>query len=128
MGALWSDENRFRIWLRIEVLACEAMAKRGELSERDVRTIQRRASFDVGRIARIEKRVQHDVIAFLTDVAEQIGPAGRHLHRGLTSSDVLDTALAVQLTEASGLLLRGVAAVRRAAAAQARRLAITSAV
>ena len=125
MGALWSDENRFRIWLRIEVLACEAMAKRGELSERDVRTIQRRASFDVGRIARIEKRVQHDVIAFLTDVAEQIGPAGRHLHRGLTSSDVLDTALAVQLTEASGLLLRGVAAVRRAAAAQARRHAFT---
>ncbi|MCX7819988.1 MAG: adenylosuccinate lyase [Kiritimatiellae bacterium] len=121
MAEIWSDENRFRIWLRIEILACEAMAKRGEIPARDLALIRRRAKFDVHRIAKIEATTNHDVIAFLTNVAENVGPAARHIHRGLTSSDILDTALAVQMVQAADLLIRGARAVRAAAARQARR-------
>lgn len=125
MGAIWEDENKYRIWLRIEVLACEAMHKLGLVPAAALRDIRRKAAFDARSIARIEARVHHDVIAFLTDVAARVGPAGRFLHKGLTSSDVLDTALAVQMVQAAGLLIRGVRAVRRAAAAQARRHRLT---
>jgi len=121
MGAIWTEEHKFGTWLRIELLACEAMHRRGEVPAKDLRTIQRRAAFNVRRIERLEARVNHDVIAFLTNVAEHVGPAARFIHKGLTSSDVLDTALAVQLVQAADLLLEDVRAVRRAAAALARK-------
>lgn len=125
MAEIWSDEHRFRIWLRIEILACEAMAKAGEIPPRDMAQIRKRAAFDVKRIAEIEATTNHDVIAFLTNVAENVGPAARHIHRGLTSSDILDTALAVQMVQAADLLIRGARAVCEAAARQARRYKFT---
>ncbi len=121
MGAVWSDENRFRIWLRIEILACEAMHKLRRISDGDLQLIKSRADFNVARINEIEKEVRHDVIAFLTNVAEYVGPAARHIHSGLTSSDVLDTALSVQIIQALDLLIRDVRAVRRAVRRQAQR-------
>lgn len=125
MGAIWTDENRFRIWLRIELLACEAMHRRGEIPAADLKRILKRADFDVKRIEKIEAKVNHDVIAFLTNVEEYVGPSSRYIHKGLTSSDVLDTALAVQLVEATDLLIKNVKAVIRVAAAKARRYKMT---
>ncbi len=125
MGAIWSDENKFRTWLRVEILACEAMNRLGRIPDADLRRIQRRADFDIERIQEIEKEVNHDVIAFLTNVAENVGPSARFIHRGLTSSDVLDTALAVQMVEAARILVADAREVRRAAAAQARRYKYT---
>jgi adenylosuccinate lyase len=121
MGHLWSDENKFATWLRVEVLACEAMHSLGEVPLADLNRIRKRARFSVSRIAAIEQQVDHDVIAFLTNVAEEVGPSARFIHKGLTSSDVVDTALAVQLVAAADLLLAGVKKVRAAAKAQARR-------
>ena len=125
MGAIWTDENKFAIWLRIEILACEAMHKLGEVPDADLARIQKRARFTVERIDEIEAEVDHDVIAFLTNVAEHVGPSSRFIHKGLTSSDVLDTALAVQMVQAADLLIDGVKKVRRAAAAKARRYKFT---
>ncbi len=121
MGAIWTDENKYRTWLRIEILACEAMHKLGRIPQADLARIRKRADFRVKRIEAIEARVNHDVIAFLTNVAEYVGPSARFIHRGLTSSDVLDTGLAVQMVQAADILIRDVKAVRRAAAAQARK-------
>jgi adenylosuccinate lyase len=125
MGGIWTDENRFRIWLRIEVLACEAMHKLGLVPAADLKRIQSRAAFNVDRINAIELETRHDVIAFLTNVAEYVGPSARYIHRGLTSSDVLDTALAVQMVQAVDILIKDVKDVRRAAAAKARRYKFT---
>ncbi|HSN91562.1 MAG TPA: adenylosuccinate lyase [Anaeromyxobacteraceae bacterium] len=114
MGRIWTPERRFRIWLDVELLACEAMAEIGEVPAEDHRTLRRTfdgfefTAADVERIDEIERTVKHDVIAFLTFVEEKGGPAARHLHRGMTSSDVLDTTLAVQLREATALLLAGI--------------------
>ena len=119
MAAIWEDENKFSIWLRIEVLACEAMHRLGVVPAKDLRTIKQKATFDVARINAIEEEVQHDVIAFLTCVAEHVGPSSRFIHKGMTSSDVIDTALAVQMVEAADLLIAGVEAVRKAAGEQA---------
>jgi len=121
IGNIWTDENRFRIWLRIEILACEAMNRLGLVPDADLKRIQKRADFNVERILEIEETVKHDVIAFLTNVGEYVGPSARFIHRGLTSSDILDTALAVQMVQAADILIRDVRAVRRAAAAKARR-------
>jgi adenylosuccinate lyase len=121
MGAIWTDENRFRIWLQIEVLACEAMNQLGVVPDADLKRIQKKANFDVARILEIEEEVHHDVIAFLTNVAEYVGPSSRYIHKGLTSSDVLDTALAVQMVQAMDMLIDGVKAVRKAAAKKARK-------
>ncbi len=121
MGAIWEEQNKFSIWLRIELLACEALARRGEIPAADLKRIQTRARFDVARIEEIEATVHHDVIAFLTNVAEHVGPSARFIHRGLTSSDILDTALAVQMVQAADLLIAGAKTVRAAAARQARR-------
>jgi adenylosuccinate lyase len=121
MGAIWTDENKFRTWLRIEVLACEAMNKLGLVPSADLKRIQKRADFNIKRIDQIEKKVDHDVIAFLTSVAEFVGPSARYIHRGLTSSDVLDTATAVQMVQAADILIKDVKAVRRAAAAKAKK-------
>ncbi|HMO05940.1 MAG TPA: adenylosuccinate lyase [Kiritimatiellia bacterium] len=119
MAAIWEDENKFSIWLRIEVLACEAMHRLGVVPAKDLRAIKKKAAFDVARINAIEEEVQHDVIAFLTCVAEHVGPSSRFIHKGMTSSDVIDTALAVQMVEAADLLIAGVEAVRKAAGEQA---------
>lgn len=121
MAAIWDDENKFSIWLRIEILACEAMNKLGIVPSADLARIRKRATFSVDRINAIEAEVQHDVIAFLTCVAEHVGPSSRFIHKGMTSSDVLDTALAVQMVEAADLLIKGVEAVRKAAGVQARK-------
>jgi len=105
MGRIWTLENKYRKWLQVELAVCEGLAEEGRIPPEDLRAIREKADFDVARIAEIEKQTQHDVIAFLTNVAEYVGPASRHIHEGLTSSDVLDTALALLLVEASDLLL-----------------------
>ena len=125
MGALWTDEHKFQTWLAVELAACEAMAKAGRISRKDWNLIRRKAAFDVKRIRKVEAVVRHDVIAFLTNVAENVGPAARHVHKGLTSSDVVDTALSVNLAKAADLLIAGVEAVRAAAARQAKKHAFT---
>ncbi len=121
MRRIWDEENKFRIWLDIEILACEARRIPG----RDLATIKRRAKFDVQRINEIEKVTNHDVIAFLTCIAERVGPASRHIHEGLTSSDVVDTALAVQMTQAAGLLLEDVKKFRQVIARKAKEYKFT---
>jgi adenylosuccinate lyase len=114
MQSIWSEENRFRQMLRVEILVCEALARRGEIPPADLKAIQTKAAFDLESIREIEKATNHDVVAFVTDVARRVGPAGRHIHRGLTSSDVLDTALAVQMTQATDLLLGSMEKFRQA--------------
>src|SRR3954468_4400967 len=104
MRQLWSEEHKFQIWLEIETLACEAMAELGQIPKEDAAEIRKKARFSVPEIHEIERRTNHDVIAFLENVAASVGPAARWIHQGLTSSDILDTTLAVQLTEASDLL------------------------
>jgi len=111
MAALWSDEARYRRWLEVELAVCDVLAERGAIPARAAETIRHRAGFDVERIAEIEAEVRHDVIAFLTNVAEHVGPEARYVHLGMTSSDVLDTALALQIRDAGALLLAGVDAV-----------------
>jgi len=125
MGTIWTDENRFKTWLAIEIKACEAMHTLGMIPARDLAQIKRRANFNVKRINKIEAKVNHDVIAFLTNVAEYVGPAARHIHRGLTSSDILDTSLSIQMVQAIDILIADVKAVRRAAAAKARKYKYT---
>ncbi len=105
MAAIWADENRFRIWLEIECLALEALAKRGEAPPAAAKAARRKGRFEIARIAELERGLGHDVLAFLTNVAEHIGPPARFMHRGLTSSDILDTAFNLQLTQAGNLLL-----------------------
>src|SRR5512136_281942 len=105
MGELWEDENRFRIWLEIEILACEAQAELGVIPKEAVGVIRSKASFNVERVLQIEEEVKHDVIAFLTNVGEYVGPESRYIHLGMTSSDVLDTCLAVQMKRSGELLL-----------------------
>jgi len=125
MRQLWSDERKFEIWLEIETLACEAMAELGQIPKEDAAEIRKKARFSIPEIAEIEKRTNHDVIAFLENVAASVGPAARWMHQGLTSSDILDTTLAVQLVEACGILAEDLAALRTAVAAQARRYKMT---
>src|ERR1700731_1522899 len=105
MRQIWSDERKFQIWLEIELLACEAMAELGEIPKEDAAEIRKRARFSGAEMAEIEKRTNHDVIPFLENVAASVRPAARWIHQGLTSSDILDTALAVQLTESAEILL-----------------------
>jgi len=106
MGAVWEETAKYRHWLKIEVLAVEAWAKLGVVPQNDLEEIHQRARpVDPARVAEIEARTQHDVIAFLTALGEPIGPASRWIHYGMTSSDLLDTALALQLREAADLLI-----------------------
>ncbi len=105
MAAVWSEEHRLRVMLEVELLACEAMAELGQVPAEAARVCRSKADFDVDRINELEKTLKHDVIAFLTSVNEHVGPEGRFLHKGMTSSDVLDTATAVQFKEAGELLL-----------------------
>jgi adenylosuccinate lyase len=105
MGAVWAEETKLGHWLRIEVLACEAWAELGRIPPADLEAIRSGASVDLDRVRRIEETTHHDVAAFVQAVAESVGPAGRWIHFGMTSSDLLDTALALQLRDAAGLLL-----------------------
>lgn len=111
MAAIWEPEHRFQVWLRIEVLACEAWAELGAIPPGALRTIKERAAFDLQRIAELEQTLRHEVVAFLQAVGERVGEASRYLHRGLTSSDVMDTALAFQLKEATEILLEDLEAL-----------------
>ncbi len=105
MERVWSDEARFGHWLEIEVLACEALSLQGKIPAGSLENIRSRAAFEVDRILEIEEEVKHDVIAFLTNVAEHVGEDARFIHQGMTSSDLLDTTLALQMREAGGLIL-----------------------
>jgi len=107
MAAVWSDEARLRHWLEIEVLAVEAWARLGTVPQGDARAVRERASFTIERVRELEQVTRHDVAAFVQCVAESVGPAGRWIHFGMTSSDVLDTGFALQLREAADLLLAG---------------------
>ncbi len=105
MGELWTDQYKFQTWLQVEIAVCEAQAKLGLIPQEAVDTIKEKADFDVARILEIEAEVRHDVIAFLTNVNEYVGDAGRYIHVGMTSSDVLDTALSLQIVASHRLIL-----------------------
>jgi adenylosuccinate lyase len=111
MAAIWESENYFRIQLEIEALACEAQEKLGIIPAGTAKALRERGKFEVARIREIEREVHHETIAFLTNVAEHVGPEARFVHQGMTSSDVLDTCLAVQLTQAADILLADLDAV-----------------
>jgi adenylosuccinate lyase len=108
MGQLWTQENRYRKWLQVELAVCEVRAERGEIPWEDWLVIKEKANFDPNRIEEIEEITKHDVIAFITNVAEYVGLPSRFIHEGLTSSDVLDTSLALLLVEASDILLKDI--------------------
>ena len=105
MSAIWAPENRFRIWFEIEAHALDAMAKAGTVPQSAAKALRAKGKFEIARIDAIERQTRHDVIAFLTNLAEHVGPEARFIHQGMTSSDVLDTCLAVQLTQAADILL-----------------------
>ncbi len=112
-GRVWSDVHRYETWLQVEIAAAEAMAEFGVIPTEAARDIRMRASVDVARIEEIERTTQHDVVAFTTAVAEQVGPSARWLHFGLTSSDVIDTALAIQMREACALILENLSSLKK---------------
>ena len=112
MTSLWEPESRYRTWLLVEILACEANAKLGLVPVRSLATIKKKAAFDVKRIDELESVVKHDVIAFLTAVGEHVGPESRFIHLGLTSSDVLDTSLAYLMLQAADILIDDIKALR----------------
>ena len=105
MKGIWSEENKFRKWLEVELAACEAWGKLKKIPPASLQKIKSKANFDINRINEIEKTVDHDVIAFLTSVAEKVGPDSRFIHMGLTSSDVVDTALALLMKEAADIII-----------------------
>ena len=105
MGAIWSEENRYKQWLEVELVAAEVLAEQGQIPAEAAQALRQKARFDVNRIAVIEAEVKHDVVAFTTAVAENLGPESRYLHYGLTSNDVVDTAQALLLREASRVIL-----------------------
>ena len=111
MGRIWSDQHRYETWLLVETAAAEAMAAAGIIPAEAARDIRERGAFDVARIEEIEQITQHDVIAFTTAVAEKVGPSARWLHFGMTSSDVIDTAQALQMREACDVILSDLAAL-----------------
>ena len=119
MRSLWSEQRKLEIWLEIEVLACEAMANLGNIPKEDAVVIRTKAAFDIESVHEIEKRTNHDVIAFLEDVACRVGPEARWIHQGLTSSDLLDTTLAVQMNASCAILLDDLNHLRDAIARRA---------
>lgn len=121
MGMVWQDEYRFNKMLEIEVMACLAQAKLGNIPKAALAQIKKKAKFNLKRVKEIEDITKHDVIAFLTSIAEYVGPASRYIHMGMTSSDILDTALSLQLREAADILIQDVKKLLRVLAKQARR-------
>ncbi len=118
---IWSDEARFRIWLDIEILACEAQANLGIIPQSAVKNIRAKAKFNTQKILRIEEKVKHDVIAFLTNVGEYVGMDSRFIHMGMTSSDVVDTCLSVQMKQAGEIILKDLIDVRESLKKKAKR-------
>jgi adenylosuccinate lyase len=114
MGAIWSERRRYETWLEVELAAADAMSDAGIVPAEAARELRARAAFDVDRIEEIERTTQHDVIAFTTAVAEKVGPSARWLHFGLTSSDVIDTAQALQMRQACDLIVKGIAGLMEA--------------
>jgi adenylosuccinate lyase len=114
MGRIWSDQRKYETWLQVEIAALEAMGRAGIVPPEAARDVRERGGFDIARIEAIEQLTQHDVIAFTTAVAERVGPSARWLHFGLTSSDVIDTAQALQMREACDLVLQGLDRLMRA--------------
>src|SRR5829696_421901 len=114
MGAIWSDRRRYETWLAVELAAADAMAEAGLVPADAAAELRAKGDFDIARIEEIEAITQHDVIAFTTAVAEKVGPAARYLHFGLTSSDVIDTAQALQMREACGLIVKNISALMEA--------------
>ncbi len=108
MGSIWKPENKFQKWLDVEIAACEAWEKLGEIPKKSLTIIKKRARFNIRRIDKIEQTVKHDVISFLTSVAENVGPEARFIHKGLTSSDIVDTAQAVLMREAADIIIRDI--------------------
>ena len=119
MGAIWSEQRRYETWLEVELAAADAMADAGLVPAEAARELRTRAAVDIHRIEEIERTTQHDVIAFTTAVAEKVGPAARWLHFGLTSSDVVDTAQAIQMREACGVIVKGIAGLMEAVRSRA---------
>ena len=114
MGGIWSDQHRYETWLQVEIAAADAMARAGIIPADAARDIRERARFDIASIEEIEHTTQHDVIAFTTAVAEHVGPSARWLHFGLTSSDVIDTAQALQMREACDVIIKNIEALKQA--------------
>lgn len=108
MAKIWEPENKFQKWLEIEIAVCEAWAKLGEIPKKSLDVIRRKAKFDIRRIDEIEKTVKHDIIAFLTSVGENVGPDSRYIHKGLTSSDILDTSLAILMRESADIIINDI--------------------
>ena len=121
MGRIWSEENGFQKWLEVEILAAEGLAQLGKVPKAAIGRIRKKARFDVKRIRAIEAEVKHEIIAFLSSVAEFIGDDARYLHVGMTSSDVMDTALAMQFKEASAIIEQDIKNLMQALRRQARK-------
>lgn len=121
MGALWEEEAKYQSWLDVEIAVCKAQVELGSIPPEAVQEIERKARFDIARILEIERDVKHDVIAFLTNVNEHVGDAGRYIHLGMTSSDVLDTALALRLKKSGLILARELELLEKAIFEQARK-------
>jgi len=120
MGAIWSEQAKYDAWLKVEVAACEAWAKLGRIPAKDLAVIKKKAKFSLKRIEKIERKTNHDLIAFTTSVAEFVGPSSRFIHMGLTSTDVVDTAQAIQLTASCDLLLKQLGELRSVLRRQAK--------
>ena len=119
MGKLWDIENKYQKWLDVEIAVCQAWTESGEIPKDIMRTIREKAGFDIKKIDEIEKVVKHDVIAFLTSVAQSLGPESRFIHKGLTSSDILDTALALLMRNASDIIIDDIRALMNVTKEQA---------
>jgi len=119
MGAIWTDEHKYETWLKVEIAACEAQAELGRIPQEAVTNIRKKANFSVDRILEIESEVKHDVIAFLTNVAEYVGEDARYIHLGMTSSDLLDTSLALLMKEAGNIIIDDLTNLRKVLKRQA---------
>ncbi|MEO0453603.1 MAG: adenylosuccinate lyase [Verrucomicrobiota bacterium] len=126
MVSLWKEESKLDIWLEIEVLACEGMARIGRIPAKDAKTIRQKAKYRIAQVRKNEARTHHDVLAFLEEVAVHVGPAGRWIHQGLTSSDLLDTTLAVQCQRAADILLQDLGLLKKTIAKKAKKYKYTA--
>src|SRR5437016_11582972 len=126
MREIWSEQRKLEIWLRIELLASEALSAEGTIPKKDLARMKARAAFDLNRCKELERKLNHDVVAFTTNVAENIGdPASRWLHYGLTSSDIVDTSFAVQMVQSAAILIEDSKTLRKAIAAKAKKYQFT---
>src|SRR5438445_11982259 len=126
MREIWSEQRKLEIWLQIELLASEALSNDGLVPKKDFQQIKSRAAFNIERCKELERTLNHDVIAFTTNVAENIGaPANRWLHFGLTSSDIIDTAFAIQMVESAKVLIEDLEALRKVIGAKERKYQLT---